>query len=156
PSCTSSVYLYYDPDFWFLSIGTYSALREIAFTSQLRKYGIEHYYMGFYIHSCPKMVYKGKYAGSYLLCPESYLWFPVPECTPKLDVNKYSRFAATETRDTNGTIELDNVLVLYMRQAMPYVIYKALGENVCDQNEVLQYAKLVGRTCCERMLLYRS
>ncbi len=27
PTCVSSVYLYYDPDFFFLSPGTYSALR---------------------------------------------------------------------------------------------------------------------------------
>lgn len=27
PSCMSSVYLYYDPDYDFLSLGTYSALR---------------------------------------------------------------------------------------------------------------------------------
>lgn len=30
--------------------------------------------MGFYIHSCPKMRYKGKLTGSYLLCPEAYTW----------------------------------------------------------------------------------
>lgn len=30
--------------------------------------------MGFYIHSCPKMRYKGKLSGSYLLCPETYTW----------------------------------------------------------------------------------
>lgn len=27
PKCVSSVYLYYDPDYSFLSLGTYSALR---------------------------------------------------------------------------------------------------------------------------------
>src|SRR5688572_5589475 len=27
PNCLSSVYLYYDPDFSFLSLGTYAALR---------------------------------------------------------------------------------------------------------------------------------
>lgn len=27
PSCISSVYLYYDPDYGFLSLGVYSALR---------------------------------------------------------------------------------------------------------------------------------
>ena len=27
PSCISSVYLYYDPEYSFLSLGTYSALR---------------------------------------------------------------------------------------------------------------------------------
>ena len=60
PSCTSSVYLYYDPDYAFLSLGTYSALREISFVQDLHRQdeNIQHYYMGYYVHSCPKMVYK--------------------------------------------------------------------------------------------------
>lgn len=60
PRCVSSVYLFYDPDYGFLSPGVYSALREIYFTQQLHKEApsIESYYMGFYIHSCPKMKYK--------------------------------------------------------------------------------------------------
>ncbi|KFW89267.1 Arginyl-tRNA--protein transferase 1, partial [Phalacrocorax carbo] len=60
PYCVSSVYLYYDPDYSFLSLGVYSALREIAFTRQLHEKSPDlcFYYMGFYIHSCPKMRYK--------------------------------------------------------------------------------------------------
>ncbi|XP_064344569.1 arginyl-tRNA--protein transferase 1 isoform X2 [Camelus dromedarius] len=60
PYCVSSVYLYYDPDYSFLSLGVYSALREIAFTRQLHEKTpqLSYYYMGFYIHSCPKMKYK--------------------------------------------------------------------------------------------------
>uniref|UniRef100_S4RIW0 Arginyl-tRNA--protein transferase 1 n=1 Tax=Petromyzon marinus TaxID=7757 RepID=S4RIW0_PETMA len=60
PRCLSSVYLYYDPDFAFLSMGIYSALREVAFTRQLytQAPALRYYYMGFYIHSCPKMRYK--------------------------------------------------------------------------------------------------
>uniref|UniRef100_G1NG48 Arginyl-tRNA--protein transferase 1 n=1 Tax=Meleagris gallopavo TaxID=9103 RepID=G1NG48_MELGA len=63
PYCVSSVYLYYDPDYSFLSLGVYSALREIAFTRQLHEKApdLRFYYMGFYIHSCPKMRYKGQY-----------------------------------------------------------------------------------------------
>ncbi|KAM9062965.1 arginyl-tRNA--protein transferase 1 isoform X4 [Sarcophilus harrisii] len=60
PYCVSSVYLYYDPDYAFLSLGVYSALREIAFTRELHEKTsqLSYYYMGFYIHSCPKMRYK--------------------------------------------------------------------------------------------------
>ncbi|KAL1263614.1 hypothetical protein QQF64_006353, partial [Cirrhinus molitorella] len=60
PSCVSSVYLYYHPDFSSLSLGTYSALREIAFTRQLQQQSpkLTYYYLGFYVHSCPKMRYK--------------------------------------------------------------------------------------------------
>ncbi|KAJ1373746.1 hypothetical protein KIN20_036242 [Parelaphostrongylus tenuis] len=35
PRCVSSKYMFYDPDFSFLSLGTYTALREIALTRRL-------------------------------------------------------------------------------------------------------------------------
>ena len=71
PNCVSSVYFFYDPDYSFLSLGNYSALREIALTSQLNSVNaqLKYYYMGYYIHSCVKMRYKGQYKPSELLCP---------------------------------------------------------------------------------------
>jgi len=36
---------------------------------------------------------QGQYYPSFLLCPETYGWYPVEECASKLNVNKYSRFA---------------------------------------------------------------
>ncbi|XP_041124343.1 arginyl-tRNA--protein transferase 1 isoform X3 [Polyodon spathula] len=94
PACVSSVYLYYDPDYSGMSLGVYSALRELAFTRQLHKKAprLRYYYMGFYIHSCPKMRYKGQYRPSDLLCPETYVWVPIERCLPKLDLTRYSRF----------------------------------------------------------------
>ncbi|KFV99861.1 Arginyl-tRNA--protein transferase 1, partial [Eurypyga helias] len=94
PYCVSSVYLYYDPDYSFLSLGVYSALREIAFTRQLHEKAPDlcFYYMGFYIHSCPKMRYKGQYRPSDLLCPETYSWTPIEQCLPLLEHSKYCRF----------------------------------------------------------------
>lgn len=60
PYCISSVYFYYDPEFSFLSLGTFSSLCEIKLACDLHKKlsTIRYYYMGFYIHSCPKMRYK--------------------------------------------------------------------------------------------------
>lgn len=158
PYCTSSVYLYYDPDYNFLSLGTYSALREIAFTRSLTKMApaLQYYYMGYYIHSCPKMVYKGQYYPSFLLCPETYTWHPIEECKPKLDVSKYSRFADSDVEDENGKIDLDKVTILFMRQMMTYDIYKALNPKAKDAKEVLEYSKFVGKKCAERMLLCRK
>lgn len=48
PNCVSSVYFIYDPDFGDLSLGTYSALREIATTYRLSlKYpSLKYYYLG--------------------------------------------------------------------------------------------------------------
>ncbi|XP_027761980.1 arginyl-tRNA--protein transferase 1 [Empidonax traillii] len=104
PYCVSSVYLYYDPDFSFLSLGVYSALREIAFTRQLHEKAPDlcFYYMGFYIHSCPKMRYKGQYRPSDLLCPETYVWTPIEQCLPLLENSKYSRFNQDEKAGKEG------------------------------------------------------
>ncbi|KAI9102469.1 arginine-tRNA-protein transferase [Phlyctochytrium arcticum] len=71
PNCISSVYLMYDPDISFLSMGTYSAIREIALTVKLRKElpQLKYYYMGYYVQTCPKMRYKANYKPSEILCP---------------------------------------------------------------------------------------
>jgi uncharacterized protein YbaR (Trm112 family) len=37
---------------------------------------------------------QAQYAPSYLCCPETYKWFPIEDCLPKLNASKYSRFAA--------------------------------------------------------------
>uniref|UniRef100_A0A673NHM5 Arginyl-tRNA--protein transferase 1 n=1 Tax=Sinocyclocheilus rhinocerous TaxID=307959 RepID=A0A673NHM5_9TELE len=95
PSCVSSVYLYYHPEFSSLSLGTYSALREIAFTRQLQQQSpkLAYYYLGFYVHSCPKMRYKGQYRPSDLLCPETYTWVSIERCIPRLEISAYSRLS---------------------------------------------------------------
>jgi arginine-tRNA-protein transferase len=71
PLCVSSVYFMYDPTFGELSLGVYSALREIKLVHELNQKSadLKNYYMGYYIHSCPKMTYKAHYRPSDLLCP---------------------------------------------------------------------------------------
>ncbi|XP_050814965.1 arginyl-tRNA--protein transferase 1 isoform X6 [Gopherus flavomarginatus] len=159
PNCVSSVYLYYDPDYTFLSLGVYSALREIAFTRQLHEKASElcYYYMGFYIHSCPKMKYKGQYRPSDLLCPETYVWVPIEQCLPTLEHSKYCRFNQDLKAVDEGCIkELGRVRVLHKRTIMPYSMYKKRRKGPSDEASVQQYASLVGQTCSERMLLFRS
>ncbi|XP_064000306.1 arginyl-tRNA--protein transferase 1 isoform X1 [Pogoniulus pusillus] len=159
PYCVSSVYLYYDPDYSFLSLGVYSALREIAFTRQLHEKAPElcFYYMGFYIHSCPKMRYKGQYRPSDLLCPETYVWMPIERCLPLLEHSKYSRFNQdVKAVDEGGVKELGRVRVLHKRTVMPYSVYKKRRKGPSDEASVQQYASLVGQACSERMLLFRS
>nr|XP_021384972.1 arginyl-tRNA--protein transferase 1 isoform X4 [Lonchura striata domestica] len=159
PYCVSSVYLYYDPDFSFLSLGVYSALREIAFTRQLcvKAPDLCFYYMGFYIHSCPKMRYKGQYRPSDLLCPETYVWTPIEQCLPLLERSKYSRFNQDAKAVDEGRLkELGRVRVLHKRTVMPYSVYKKRRKGPSDEASVQQYASLVGQTCSERMLLFRS
>ncbi|VDM17493.1 unnamed protein product [Hydatigera taeniaeformis] len=120
PGCLSSVYFFYDPAYSFLRLGTYSALREIAFVRHLhRNYGsrasayadFTQYYMGYYIHSCVKMRYKALFSPSYLLCPETYVWVPIERCQRLLDLNKYARFADTNIKKTSS-VEADKVVVI--------------------------------------------
>ncbi|XP_061412345.1 arginyl-tRNA--protein transferase 1 isoform X1 [Lethenteron reissneri] len=161
PRCLSSVYLYYDPDFAFLSMGIYSALREVAFTRQLytQAPALRYYYMGFYIHSCPKMRYKAQYGPADLLCPETYSWVSAPQCLPKLDVNKYSRLNADASAvdENHPGDDLARLLVLYNMHPMLYGRYQRLGGEAGrdDDGEVREFAGLVGRACAQRMLLYR-
>nr|XP_060624537.1 arginyl-tRNA--protein transferase 1 isoform X1 [Anolis sagrei ordinatus] len=159
PKSVSSVYLYYDPDYSSLSLGVYSALREIAFTRQLHEKAPElsYYYMGFYIHSCPKMRYKGQYRPSDLLCPETYVWVPTEQCLPFLEHSKYCRFNQNPTAGDEGNVkELDQVRILHKRTAMRYSVYKRRRKGSNDEEIVRQYATLVGQACSERMLLFRS
>nr|XP_037281433.1 arginyl-tRNA--protein transferase 1-like isoform X4 [Rhipicephalus microplus] len=158
PTCLSSVYLYYDPDYSFLSLGTYASLREIAYARQLHKMcpSIREYCMGFYIHTCPKMRYKGNFSPSRLLCPETYTWHPIEKCKPLLDVNKYSRFEEDQTKgDENAVQDLNEVMILYNRTVITYKKYCRLKGNA-DKAEVREYANLVGKKCIKRLFLYRK
>jgi hypothetical protein len=102
PRCLSSKYFYYDPDFSFLCLGTYSALREIAFTQELAKTRpqLHFYYMGYYLQDCPKMRYKGKFKPSDLLCDKTFKWMPLEEAVEKIIENnsKFTVFYPDEPR----------------------------------------------------------
>ncbi|XP_060027130.1 arginyl-tRNA--protein transferase 1 isoform X2 [Erinaceus europaeus] len=159
PYCVSSVYLYYDPDYSFLSLGVYSALREIAFTRQLHQKSapLSYYYMGFYIHSCPKMRYKGGYRPSDLLCPETYVWVPIEQCLPSLENSKYCRLNQDpEAVDEGRSKEPDRLRVFHKKAVLPYGVYKKQRKDAGEEATVLQYASLVGQQCSERMLLFRN
>lgn len=71
PKCLSSVYLFWDPDYAFLSLGKYSAMQEINWVREKQVHcpTLQYYYLGYYIHSCSKMRYKAAYRPSELLCP---------------------------------------------------------------------------------------
>ncbi|ORZ12027.1 arginine-tRNA-protein transferase [Lobosporangium transversale] len=96
PECVSAVYFFYDTDYSVLSLGKYSAQREIALAQTLNtKPGYEnlkYYYMGFYIFTCPKMTYKGQFHPSYLLDPETYNWIEFKKCQQVLGEQRYTSF----------------------------------------------------------------
>jgi arginine-tRNA-protein transferase len=86
PSCVSSNYFFWDPDLAFLSLGKYSALREIQLVHDLKLScpSLEYYYLGHYIHSCPKMHYKVAFRPSELLCPVRMQYVPSHLCPSSL------------------------------------------------------------------------
>lgn len=77
PHCLSSVYAFYDPDLSrHLELGKYTALREIEWVQRAytHRRQLTYYYLGYYIRSCTKMVYKAEYKPSELLCPTTNRW----------------------------------------------------------------------------------
>ncbi|KAM1020227.1 hypothetical protein ACFX13_042228 [Malus domestica] len=92
PRCLSSKYLFWDPDFAFLSPGKYSALQEINWVKENQAHctTLQYYYLGYYIHSCSKMRYKAAYCPSELLCPLRYQWVPFDVAKPLLDKKRYA------------------------------------------------------------------
>jgi len=97
PTALSSVYFYHDPDLMKLELGKLSALYEIDFVSKNRntaKYSLgdfKYYYMGYYIHDCQKMRYKGEYKPSELRCPTTGKWVSLDDrkTLEKLDAHSF-------------------------------------------------------------------
>ncbi|THY73138.1 arginine-tRNA-protein transferase 1 [Aureobasidium pullulans] len=87
PHAVSGVYFIYHQDFEKWSFGKLSAMREAALALEG---GYEFYYMGFYIHNCIKMRYKGDYKPQYVLDPETNEWNPLEgELRELMDKQKY-------------------------------------------------------------------
>ncbi|KAK7061618.1 Arginyl-tRNA--protein transferase 1 [Favolaschia claudopus] len=114
PNCVSSVYFMYDSEWEDFSLGKLSALREISLAYEMHAAGapgMAWLYLGYYIHSCPKMRYKGDYSPSYLADPETYEWYPLEDCVPLLEQNRYACFSnphhsTTEFPDPSTVVDL--------------------------------------------------
>lgn len=131
--------------------------REVYFTNSLQKKNPElcYYYMGFYIHSCPKMRYKGKLVPSTLLCPETYCWVPIEKAIPLLDVNKYSRLNPDlNAVDINIPIDRDfsKAKIVYDHQFMTFTTFKKLSKTASQLFN--QIGILVGRICLQKMVFW--
>lgn len=96
PHCVSGVYMLYHSDYEQWQFGKLSALREAALAIEG---GYQYYYMGYYIHSCTKMRYKGDYKPQYVLDPESYNWDPLDdELKRLLDQQSYVSLSRERAR----------------------------------------------------------
>lgn len=98
PHCVSGVYFIYHSDFEKYNFGKMSAVREAALALEG---GYQFYYMGYYIHSCPKMRYKGDYRPQHVLDPESYEWSPLDgELRTLLDKKRFVSLSRERRRGT--------------------------------------------------------
>jgi len=88
PRCLSSVYAFYDPVLSrVLNLGKYTALREIEWVRRASVYrpDLKYYYLGYYIHSCPKMRYKADFRPSSLRCPVTGTWVLFECADPRIE-----------------------------------------------------------------------
>ncbi|CAK4031693.1 related to arginine-tRNA- transferase [Lecanosticta acicola] len=105
PHAVSGVYLIYHSDFEKWSFGKLSALREAALALEQ---GYQYYYMGYYIHSCKKMRYKGDYKPQYVLDYNNLEWDPLDdEMRNLMDRRKYARCHSESAHSEPGASDLD-------------------------------------------------
>lgn len=160
-------YLYYDPDVRFLAPGVYSALREIAFNQELYQCNpsFQYYYMGYYVHDCPKMNYKRHYDSAYILCSESLVYIPLERARIKLDemmtkrkddktLSKHCRLVdEMPPQETYSEEDRNKVLVSYgYEKVMEYGSYRRTYGERYDRL-VNAYLTMVGKVCASRMQL---
>ncbi|KAE8717749.1 flocculation protein FLO11-like [Hibiscus syriacus] len=115
--CLSSKYLFWDPDYAYLSLGKYSALQEIGWVKENQAYcaSLQYYYMGYYIHSCSKMRYKAAYYPSELLCPLRYQWVAFHLVSLILDKKKYvvlSDYASLQDGESSQSCNPESLMDL--------------------------------------------
>lgn len=147
PHCVSGVYLIYHSDFEKWSFGKLSAMSEIALTLAG---GYQYYYMGYYIPSCAKMRYKGKYKPSYILDPETYEWNPLDgEQQELLDKKPYvsmSRERRLKERSTNSEADSADDLAEYLLPSAPEA-----GKAVEEEDMSLFDLKVPGLMTAEEL-----
>jgi len=86
PACISSVYFFHDPSLSSLSLGTISALFEIAIVKSmsLSHPELRYYYLGYYIEGCSKMQYKAGFGPAQILHPGRMAWIPFDQAQATL------------------------------------------------------------------------
>lgn len=157
PWCISSVYFFYDPDYSALTFGTLSALFEIQLTQQMheKKPDVKWYYMGYYIHTCPKMRYKSQFRPSFLLCPHKHTWWPVEHCQPQLDQSKFVVFDTEAPEEPAPTEQqFGSLKVLFNQQLCLYSMYKVISQEDCYEDILPDFVKLTGLENAQNICIY--
>ncbi|KAJ2707754.1 Arginyl-tRNA--protein transferase 1 [Coemansia sp. IMI 203386] len=182
PRCVSSVYLFYDPDYSDLSLGSFSAMREISLVRQLHLHipSIKHYYPGYYIPGCSKMTYKSRWRPAELLDLVSFKWVPIGRCLqriadypgfctfdPDLDTRNIVRKQGETMKDAalalyspKQVLDNDtNGLVVWLvmngggRRVRPLLVSDLATVSTMYENMALQAYAAMGRDLAKSMIL---
>lgn len=109
PTSLSSVYLYYDPNFSFLDLGVFTAIREIEYVKSFHELidpNFKYYMMGFYTTTCVKLKYKGEYHPSDILDPFTMNYVPLDEVKEIISDGKLHKLSKEKGSNNYGiTIE---------------------------------------------------
>jgi hypothetical protein len=107
------------------------------------------------------MKYKAQYEPSQLLCPVTFQWVDLKDCTTKLDNDKFCAFAdTTETRPKQTVQEKvcteTEVQVLLDRKAFPLQALLRAGITLKqDKLELVQkFCNTVGENATDGTILY--
>ena len=107
PKCLSSKYFFWEPSFAWASLGKLGALREIEWVRDASRTcgSLRYYYLGYYIHACPKMRYKAEYRPSELKCAVTGRWTPLEdrEVLRRLEGGAFAPLRAAPEADRNGS-----------------------------------------------------
>lgn len=105
------------------------------------------------------MRYKGNFHPSDLLCPETYKWFPIEKCLPKLDRSPYSRLDPdVDSVDENfpKQIDINYIPIHYKGVVLLYNIYKRkVSKSRLNSEELDEYLRLVGAKAARNLVLVR-
>jgi arginyl-tRNA---protein transferase len=106
------------------------------------------------------MRYKGNFHPSDLLCPETYKWFPLKDCIPKLEASPYTRLDPDiDSVDENYPSENDlNYIPIWYKGNI--MLNKAFRRKYSKKNEdikeLMEYARMIGNKTLNKLVLFRA
>lgn len=112
--------------------------------------------MGYYIHTCPKMSYKGEYYPSELCCPITNIWIDLQECVEKvLSKKKYGRFVEDPnippTKVKPNT--LSSEIKFYFRNYKSPLSLEKLKVSDSGNTLLRSWQKYVGKSLAEKLVI---
>lgn len=133
-----------DPEVSFLSLGTVSVLRDVDW---IIKHEFGYYYLGYYIHNCNKMNYKGKYQPSELLDPMTFTWVDWETAISHISLRSpFSLLSGEIIKKREEPVDKNELYIFYNGRVIQG--FESFEENLVDE-----YIRLVGRELARSMIL---